>query len=321
MMKTAILDFPKQFAFRPSVLHEKKLKKAMQFVVCGMGGSQLASNMLQAYDPSLRIHMHRDYGLPLLPASEARQTLHIFSSYSGNTEESLDGFLLAKKKRLPMAAIAAGGELLALSKKFAVPHIQLPDTGIQPRMALGFSVTAFLRMMRHEKGLKEARALARTLRAEAFHGQGKMLAQAIRGRIPVVYASRRNFGAAYNWKIKLNETGKTPAFCNVVPELNHNEMNAYSGEGAMAQMVERFAFLFIADPTDHPRVRRRMAITKQILEDRGFPVHAAPLLGTGRLRRLFGASLLADWTALYTADLAGVPSEPVPMVEEFKRMM
>lgn len=328
MMEHAIRDFARQFSFTPKIQNARNLKKADRFVVSGMGGSQLSAALLSAWDPSLDMIEHRDYGLPRVPETNPKDRLWIFSSYSGNTEEVIDGFGMAQKKKLPMAAIAVGGVLIALCKKYHVPYVQMPDTGIQPRSAVGFSMMGLLALMENPKGLKEARALARTLRPSAFEKHGKALAKKLQGKIPIIYASERNDAVAYNWKIKLNESGKIPAFCNVFPELNHNEMTAYDAPPTRKHLSEHFAFIFLTDSADHPRVQKRMRMTKKLFEDRGFPVHAVPLSGQarlparqGRMRRMFSSLVLADWTALAIADMYGLESEQIPMVEELKVMM
>lgn len=91
-MKKTIIDFPKQFEFEPVIENADKLKKADSFVVLGMGGSNLTSSLLTIADPYLDLFCHRDYGLPKIKEERLKNSLIIASSYSGNTEETLDGF-------------------------------------------------------------------------------------------------------------------------------------------------------------------------------------------------------------------------------------
>ena len=56
----------------------------------------------------------------------------------------------------------------------------------------------------------------------------KELADRLRGKVPVVYASERMKAVARVWKIKFNENCKIMSFCNSFPELNHNEMVGYT---------------------------------------------------------------------------------------------
>jgi glucose/mannose-6-phosphate isomerase len=322
MMSQAIRDFAKQFLFEPKVENAKRLKKTYRrsFVI-GMGGSHLAADVLLLAKPDLPLMVWSDYGLPPVPPAERKGTLIIASSYSGNTEETLDGLKRALKLGMPIAVLAVGGKLLAAAEKNRLPYVKLPDTGIQPRSALGFSLRALLAILGDTKTLAETGKLARTLQPDKFETEGTQLAAALKDRVPVIYASRANGAIAYNWKIKCNETGKIPAFYNVVPELNHNEMTGFDAAGASKHLSERFSFIFLTDDKDHPRIQKRMAVLETLYQDRGLPVHRIALTGKTPFEKAFTSLILADWTAVHLAAGYGLESEQVPMVEEFKRLI
>lgn len=319
MMSDAINSFAAQFAWQPEIINAAKLPaQPARYVVLGMGGSHLAADIVTGIKPALPVTVHSDYGLP---AGDLTGALVIASSYSGNTEEVIDGLRAALKKKLPCAVIAVGGELIAIAQRKQLPHIQLPDTGIQPRSALGYSLVALLKLMGEAKELKRAAALARTLQPSTFRAAGKALAKKIGGRVPVIYASRRNAAVAYNWKIKLNETGKIPAFYNVLPELNHNEMTGFDARKDSKKLAENFYFILLADDADHPQVQRRMRLIETLYRKRGLKVETKPLTGADPYEKAFTSLLLADWTAVAIADAYGLESEQVPMVEEFKTQL
>lgn len=316
MMREAILNFPKQFRFRPKV-ENGPLRKYRKFIVAGMGGSHLAADIIKTLRPELDITIHSDYGLP----GPGRGALVIASSYSGNTVETIDAFEKAVSANLPVAAIAVGGKLLELAKKHEVPYIQLPDTGIQPRSALGFSMKAMLKLMKQTELLKETQELAKLLKPKELEQAGQALAQKLKDRVPVIYSSAGNLSVAYNWKIKFNETGKIPAFYNVLPELNHNEMTGFDVKDASRELSSKFYFILLRDDADHPQVQKRMVVLEKLYRDRSLPVEVIEMNGQSPLERIFNSLLLADWTALYTAQGYGLEAEQVPMVEEFKKLI
>lgn len=319
-MQEAILNFPKQFGYTPKIENLKKLKKTKNFIVLGMGGSHLAADLIRVYNPALSLHIHSDYGLPAMDAKFLKQNLIIASSYSGNTEEVIEGLELARKQKLPVAVLAVGGKLIELAKKYGLPYVQMPHTGIQPRSALGFSLLGMLALMGEKKALSEARAVS-ALRFTSLQGDGKRLAKRLEGKVPVIYTSRKNMAIAYNWKIKLNETGKIPAFYNIFPELNHNEMTGFDVKPASKKLSEKFYFLFLKDATDHPQNQKRMKVIAKLYKDRGLPVEILELTGKNPWVKIFSSLLLADWTAVSIADMYGLESEQVPMVEEFKKLI
>ena len=320
-MQTAILNFAKQFEYKPTVENKQHLKKKKRIIVLGMGGSHLGADVIAAIKPEVALTIHSDYGLPALSKQDLKESLIIASSYSGNTEEVIDGMQLALKQKLSVAVISVGGKMLEMKKQKKLAYVELPNTGIQPRSALGFSVIGLLALMGETTVLKEVQQLAKTLAPKKWESKGKQLAKKLVDRVPVIYSSKANMAVAYNWKIKLNETGKIPAFYNVVPELNHNEMTGFDVTTSSEHVSKQFVFLFLEDKADNPKNQQRMQVLKKLYKKRGLAVESIPLSGTTKAQKIFHSLLLADWTAVSIAAHYGLESEQVPMVEEFKRLI
>jgi len=318
-VEETIRQFHTQFEWKPIVENKEKLPPAKRFVVGGMGGSHLAAGLLICWKPDIDLLIHRDYGLSLV--SDAKKRLHIASSFSGNTEEVLDFAEQALARNLPLAVIAKGGKLLLFARKHALPYVELPPTKIQPRSGLGFQMLALAALLQDASLSKELSQLASVLKPDKLEGKGEALAGALRGKVPVVYASARNNAVAYNWKIKFNETGKIPAFYNVIPEMNHNEMTGFDVISATAGLSRKLHFIFLTDTADHPQNQKRMRVTKKMYEKRGLSVTEVPLEGQTTLERIFSSLLIADWTALHLSKIYGTEAEQVPMVEQFKKMI
>lgn len=319
-MHDTILSFAQQFAWKPEV--ERPVKKTFKkIIVAGMGGSHLAADLLKSANPTLPLTIHRNYGMPSIPSWERSSTLLIASSYSGNTEETIDAFRDAGSTKVARAAIAIGGTLQSLARKARVPYVQMPNTGIQPRSALGFSIKGLAALMGFSSIEAELSLMAKTLKPLVFEGRGKAFAKTLKGSIPLIYASAQNEAIAYNWKIKLNETGKVPAFYNVVPELNHNEMTGFDSTKKNALLSRRFFIIFLSDDNDDPRIQKRMVVLRRLYGAKGLRCAVVPLKGSNRWMKMFSSLVLADWTAYYTALLYGAEPEQVPMVEEFKKMI
>lgn len=316
-MYEAIKNFAKQFAYEPVIENGTHLEPFERFVAVGMGGSGLAAGLLKAWNPLIRMKIHRDYGLPDLPEEALKKSLIILSSYSGNTEEVIEAFYATREKKLNSAVIAVGGKLLGLAKDAGIPYIQLPDTGIQPRSARGYSFQALLKMTGQELALRETRMLVDTLMPERYEDEGRALAEYLKDFVPIIYSSRRNVAIAYNWKITFNETGKIPAFYNVFPELNHNEMAGFDAK----KLAKSFHFIFLRDHADHPKIQRRMEILEGLYRDRGLHVEIAEMHGDTPFHKIFSTLLVADWAAYYTAKIYGFESDKMKIVEEFKRLI
>ncbi|MBI2644186.1 MAG: bifunctional phosphoglucose/phosphomannose isomerase [Candidatus Wildermuthbacteria bacterium] len=320
-MEKAIREFAKQFAWEPFIENEHKLRRTGKYILAGMGGSHLQGDLFQTIVPGFDLSVHQDYGLPSWPMEVLEKALVIASSYSGNTEETLSVFREAIVKGVPVAAISIGGQLLDLAKQYRVPFIQMPDTGIQPRMALGFSFKALARVMGQRDVEEQAAALASKLEVDSLEQKGKALAERLKGKIPLMYSSQRNYAIAYNWKIKFNETGKIPAFYNVFPELNHNEMTGFDAKENTRQLSHNFYCIILRDRLDHPKILKRMDILQKLYAARGLSVENINMEGLSTMERTFSSLLCADWAAYHLALYYGVEPEKVPMVEEFKRLI
>ncbi len=322
MMLDDIKNYAQQFAYEPKVENAAKLKrKSAKFLVVGMGGSHLSADIIKAWHPGLDIVVWSNYGLPPLHEKDLKDRLVIASSYSGNTEEVIDALNVARAKRLRVAAIASRGKLIALAQKFKLPYVQVPDFHAQPRMTTGLMLMGTLALIGEKTWLWEARELATMLHPVREEYRGRELAKRLHGAVPVIYASLRNATIAYNWKIRFNETGKIPAFCNVVPEMNHNEMTGFDVKERTAPLSRHFHFVFLKDGGDDWRITKRMSILEKLYKDRGLKVEVVLLQGKNELHKIFTALNLADWTAYYEAKLYGSEPNEIPMVEELKKLI
>jgi len=319
LMHREIEAFLQQFSYKPEVELADRLGHFEKFLITGMGGSHLAADLLRVWQPELSLTIHSDYGLPV--GELTSNTLIIASSYSGKTEETLDGFKAAHEQGLPIAAVSIGGKLLELAREWRVSYVQLPDTGIQPRLAIGLQLRALLALMGRPDLLTELISLTDQLKPAMLESKAQALAETLKGQIPVVYASARNFPLAYYWKISLNETAKSPAFANVFPESNHNELSGFDVQPGTRSLVQPFHLIFLTDATDHPQIQKRMMILARLYGERGVPVTVRALTGLSLPHKIFSSVLLAILTAHELAARYQVEPEAVPLNDELKRLV
>jgi glucose/mannose-6-phosphate isomerase len=312
-MYDAIANAAEQLLWKPDIERANDFSKLHDTIVAGMGGSALAADLIPTIWPEIKIRAHRDYGLPF----NAQGTLVVVSSYSGNTEEAIDAFRAARKEKLPTAAVSTGGELARLAEAEEVPLVRLPMTGIQPRAARGYSMQALLAVMGRTAESAELAQFGKKWDPRSLEEAGKRLASRIHGKVPLIYTSERNRAIGYNWKIVFNETAKIPAFVNAIPELNHNEINAFDNVLA----GNAFVFVILRDMQDHGRVLRRMEVLEKMLLSKGWPVEVVNLEDTSRIALVQNALTLGDWTGYHTAVLMNHDPDAVPTVEAFKKML
>ncbi len=321
-MRQVILDFPKQLEAGLELAKDITVEgKFRNVIVCGMGGSALPADLLATlFEPKLPFVIHKDYGLPYFVSPHS---LVICVSYSGNTEETVSALSEAVEKKVPTVVIATGGKLKELATKHQLPFVEIPS-GIQPRSAVGYMFAAVTKILANHQIMSDISADVKTTVKDltsiqaSLEKEGKVLAEKVKGRIPVVYASRQYQALAEIWKIRFNENAKIPAFYNYFPELNHNEMTGFS---EVEKVEAKFYGIFLQDHTDHPRIAKRMDLTADVLKGKKIPVSMIGATKGSVTAKVFSSLLLSDWTSYHLALLNEVDPTPVPMIEDFKRKL
>jgi glucose/mannose-6-phosphate isomerase len=308
MLEDSLRNLKEQFSWEPKIENQEKNHAFGQVILCGMGGSRLASGFLSMLRKDLNLWIWNDYGLP--PLYE-RDAFVIVSSYSGNTEEAIDSFHTARKEGLLTAVVASGGELLELAKKDGMPYVVLPQ-GHEPRIAAGFMLRALLTLIGDLENKNGMGKLVEYFYPDQFEAQGKALAEALQTKGPIIYSSASNKYLAEDWKIAFNENTKTPAVWNVLPELAHNEL-------ASLNPPMPVLFIFLRDPDDHPRVQIKFGALETILKQKGFEVANIPLPNANTLLKIFTSYALANWTSVHLAKLRNISPDDVGAIEQFKQ--
>jgi len=307
---------------------EHDTREITSVVVTGMGGSALAALIVKALlikDLAIPFDIVRGYDLP---GYVNEHTLVIASSYSGNTEETLNAFEQAQKKGAQIGILASGGKLIDLATNFEIAHVPLPS-GAQPRMAMIYNLRGLFALLEtfgvvEHKWLNELESLSPWLEAETAkwlpevateRNYAKQLALEGIGKSPIFYGSPLTAPIAYKWKISWNETAKNIAFWNEFPEFNHNEFM-----GWVSHPVEKpFAVFDIISSFDKPRVIQRFELTDRLLSGKRPHAFTLELQGDSLLAQLLWGAILADFTSAYAAVLNQVDPTPVVLIEKLKK--
>jgi glucose/mannose-6-phosphate isomerase len=326
-VRDVLIAFPEQCrdALALRVTTGATLPTPRAVIVAGMGGSAAGGDLLAARAVGhLRVPLavHRGYGLPAaLP-----DTLVIASSYSGETVETLSAAETALERGYSLVVVTTGGALGRLAERRGVPAVTLPG-GLMPRMALGYLFFPLLGVLAEvglpvvspdevAEALAVLESLARDLgpAAPAEGNEAKRLALAIANRIPALYGGPATHAAVYRWKTDFAENAKLFALAGVVPEMNHNEIEAWQGPWA-----REIQAILLRDDEESPAIARRFAVLRDLIEPgAGGPVLEVWTRGTSRLARLISLAYLGQWTSYYLAMLGGRDPWPVPLLDALK---
>lgn len=293
-------------------------------VLAGMGGSALPGVIVNSWPQvSVPFEIVRNYAIPHYVGPG---TLFISSSYSGNTEETLEALTRAEEQGAQIVVIAAGGKLSEIARTKKYPLYELP-AGVQPRMAAFYFVSAFVKIL-DPLGLTvqdtaELPAAADWLKEKiaawgptvpTAKNLAKQIALELMGKTVIMYAGPLLFAAANKWKIGMNENAKNTAWVYQYPEFNHNEFIGWTSH----PVDKPFAVVEIRSNLEHPRVQKRFEVSERLLSGK----RPAPLVvvpeGESLLRQLAWSIALGDFVSIYLAFLNGINPTPVELVEKLK---
>jgi glucose/mannose-6-phosphate isomerase len=283
-------------------------------LLVGMGGSAIAGDLLGALlQKKYDLRVSRGYETP--PAEFV-----IASSYSGNTEETLSAFENSRKNNADILAISSGGELTRHAEDTGANIIKLPS-GFQPRVALPYLFFPLLRVLAPEYQ-EELEGLYNFLNAERkalWYDNPKSppleIAEEIfsTGRVPISYGSGILEPLAHRFKTQLNENSKCLAFWDTFPEMNHNDTVGWAGE----KNRQRFLPIVFRNPSEHPRVSKRIALTKNLIWQ-NTKILEIECKGETELQKLWYGIYVADLASIYLALLEGVDPTPVEIITKLK---
>lgn len=289
----------------PSLKIEGNIKN---IVFCGMGGSAISGDILKHYlqdEINVPMTVVRDYNVPKFVN---KNSLVFAVSYSGNTAETLSAFNDAKRKKAKIIAISSGGRLKRICRHLiTIPGRMLPRDSLAYLFFPLLRTLAYYKLIKNkDKEIKETAALLKNFDAE----KAKIIAQQIKGKIPVIYSSKKYAPLVYRLKTQINENSKDVAVAGVFSEINHNEIEA--------RFDSRFAIILFQDLKEDKRMRKQIDLFKKIVPAK---IHEINLKGKSRLAKMFYGIHFGDFLSYYLAESAKVDISKTERIDAVKRML
>lgn len=300
-----------------------------RILIAGMGGSAIGADLLTSYISEqcrLPVFVHRDYKLPAW--AEGPNTLVVGSSHSGNTEESLSAFEKAVENRCSLIAITTGGKLAEMATQRNIPLWLFPNIG-QPRASVGYSFGLLLSLFTRldliadptqelSSAINAMRQAQMTLKANVpvVSNPAKRMADQLCGRYVTIIGAGALTPVARRWKGQINELAKAWGQFEFIPEANHNTI---SGSVYPEDVLTKLAVLFLRSPSDDPRNRQRIELTKKAFLLQGICVDIIDASGDTLLANMWTLLHFGDYMAYYMAMAYQVDPTPVAAIESFKQ--
>lgn len=305
----------------------RKEREPANLVVTGMGGSAIAGDLLNDLlfqDIEIPIIVNRGYELPLFVDE---QTLLLVSSYSGNTEETIQSFKDGLKRKAMIVVFTSNGEIERIAENERLQVIKLPE-GYPPRSALGFSffsmlglIKKFFEISMKNKDIENLILNLTKLRNKLARSPNEIteLAEKVEEHIPLIHITRRLKSVALRWQTQLNENSKTAAHINVVPEANHNEI---VGLEFPREMIKKMQLIFLrTENYENEQVAKRFPIAEDILRGSVGGITTIKAEGDNKLEDMFSLIYKGDFLSFYLSSLLGVDPTPVKRIDLLKKRL
>lgn len=323
MMNTLIEKFPAQLSEALEIGQQANLNAHTEPIhkvyVAGLGGSGIGGNFVAEFirqECKIPYNIGKGY---TIPAHVDKNTLAIASSYSGNTEETLTSFEEIRKSGAKIVVISSGGKLIDMAEKEGYDYIKLPGDWPSPRACLGFSLVQQLFVLNKlgfisEKSIASIKASIDLIKynQEEIKTEAKSIARKLHNKIPIIYTTDRMESVAMRLRQQINENAKTLCWHHVIPEMNHNELVGWKDKNDV------FAVLYLRNADDYNRNQVRMDINKKIISQLTSNVYEVFSKGKNLIERSMYFVNLGDWISWYLAELRGVDSIEVNVIDYLK---
>lgn len=292
-------------------------------IVAGMGGSAISGDLLKtAFSQIVPIEVCKDYRLPYITDRD----LLIVCSYSGNTEETLSCLETGIKAACYIAAVTANGMVKKqVENKYLWCEL---SEGFPPRAAIGSLFFSILLIM-EKFGLSpnndetvqrtvstlmmKAGAIAKSV--ETDFNIAKQAAHSINNKIPLIYSANPSLApVAYRIKCQINENAKYPAFFHTLPEMNHNEIEAWEDTAFHKQFIP----LFISYLHEEECYKKRVRFLQNLFGKEGIDYLDFYAEGENYLEQAFSLIYLGDMISYYLAILRKVDPTKIEYINRLK---
>jgi len=293
-------------------------KQLTNVVITGLGGSGIGGKIVSQLvlnNASLPIYVNNNY---TIPGFVNENTLVIVSSYSGNTEETINAMKQALAKDAEVACITSGGEILELANKHHINAITIPG-GHPPRTAFAYSFAQQFFLLHHygiidagfETDLENAIELL-IAKNEAIKKEALDVANKIFNKTAVIYTENSFEGVGIRLRQQLNENAKVLCWHHALPEMNHNELVGWAG-GDKSKAV-----IFLRNHSDYKRTQVRMDLSKEIISEYTDTIIEIFSKGESPIENTLYHINLGDWISVYLAKLNNVDPIEVNVISYLK---
>jgi len=330
-MYESIWDFPDNIVeaieLGESIRLKNNYSKINKIIVAGMGGSAIGGDVVYSLvgnEIKIPYCVIRGYNIPNWVDTT---TLVICSSYSGNTEETIEIFGKVKSVDAKVSAITTGGRIGQLCEKYSFDKVIIPS-GLQPRAALAFSFIPILFILL-KLNIISNNFLAWLVSTSELIKHNRimyskknddnpvwLLAKKIYNKIPIIYADSDSLNTvAVRLKGQICENSKILAYHNIFPEMNHNEIVGWEKN---SKLFKNYFIIWLFDKRMNERNKERQKIVMDMLDKIGLDQFKLEVIGNNFEERFLLLIHYGDWLSYWCAILHKTDPSPVNNIKILK---
>tara|TARA_Y100000385_G_scaffold272237_1_gene312905 strand:+ start:43 stop:1029 length:987 start_codon:yes stop_codon:yes gene_type:complete len=321
-MLKLIQDFPNHIKEGIEIANQTNFtntKNNIQNVIlCGMGGSGIGAKIVSDWvrsEANVPVTLVSDY---FLPDFVSENTLVIASSYSGNTEETMQALETADSKKANIVCICSGGKMEVFCSEKKYDAIIVPS-GKPPRSALAFSIVQILNVLSAYNVITSNKivpllASSELLRnnVEAIKKTGNDLAEFLFNKVGVFYSEPQHEGVIVRARQQVNENSKYLAWHHIIPEMNHNELVGWGGGD------KRFAPVFFETDDVYFRNEVRYNISKKAIQEKCDEIFIVKSKGVSLIEKAMYFVHVIDWSSYYLSELNNADIIDISIIDHLK---
>jgi len=323
MMDQLIQRFPEQLVEAMKIgeaatinPHSKVINRVY---VAGLGGSGIGANFVQEFikdSCSIPYTVGKGYSIPKFVNEN---TLAICSSYSGNTEETINAYKQMLDTEAKIVIISSGGKLIKEAEERGFDYIKVPDNWPSPRACLGYSVVQQLYVMNklgfiNDDFKSQLRSSIDLIKfdLEDIQAAAKKVADKIYDKIPIIYTTDRMESVAVRLRQQINENAKMLCWHNVIPEMNHNELVGWT------EKHPNMAVIYLRNHDDFNRNKVRIEINQKIIIKYTETIIDIFSKGSTLIEKAIYLVHLGDWISWYLSQLKNVDAIEINSIDYLK---
>jgi glucose/mannose-6-phosphate isomerase len=321
-MKDLVADFPKQLQKALLIAKSAELTKSAQTInnvfISGLGGSGIGGSIvseLVSSESKCPIIINKDYSTPKFIN---QNTLAVICTYSGNTEETIQVLKQCIEAKAKIAVITSGGQAAHIAEQYNLDYILLP-AGFPPRSCIGYAICQIIKVLHFHQiidtnHLLEVENTITLLEKEQQNiiVEATKVAQTIADKLPVIYTLGNTEGVAIRFRQQLNENSKMLCWHHVLPEMNHNELVAWT------QKNENLAVVIFRYENDYYRTVKRLEVCKEVFSKYTNTIIEINAKGNSPVQRALYMIHIGDWISCLIADIKNVDAVDISIINHLK---